>query len=60
MMSNIVVNEYYDDGKLKSVTYPALTDGSVLKSEYVYDGLSRLTSLTNYKGTEILSSYAYT
>ena len=59
-MSNIVVNEYYDDGKLKSVTYPALTDGSVLKSEYVYDGLSRLTNLINYKGTEILSSYAYT
>ena len=52
--------EYYDDGKLKSVTYPALTDGSILKSEYVYDGLSRLTSLTNYKGTEVLSSYAYT
>lgn len=52
--------EYYDDGKLKSVTYPALTDSSILKSEYVYDGLSRLTSLTNYKGTEVLSSYAYT
>lgn len=52
--------EYYDDGKLKSVTFPALTGGSVLKSEYVYDGLSRLTSLINYKGTEILSSYTYT
>ena len=52
--------EYYDDGKLKSVTYPALTDGSTLKSEYVYDGLSRLTCITNYKGTEVLSSYAYT
>jgi len=48
--------EYYDDGKLKSVAYP----NSVLKSEYVYDGLSRLTSLTNYKGTQILSSYTYT
>ncbi len=52
--------EYYADGKLKSVTYPALTDNSILKSEYVYDGLSRLTSLTNYKGTDILSRYAYT
>ena len=52
--------EYYDDGKLKSVSYPALTDGSILKSEYVYDGLSRLTSLTNYKGTDVLSSYIYT
>ncbi len=55
-----VTYEYYDDGKLKSVTYPPLTDGSILKSEYVYDGLSRLTSLTNYKGTDVLSSYAYT
>ena len=52
--------EYYADGKLKTVTYPALTDNSILKSEYVYDGLSRLTSLTNYKGTDVLSSYAYT
>jgi RHS repeat-associated protein len=52
--------EYYADGKLKSVTYPALTDNSILKSEYIYDGLSRLTSLTNYKGTDILSSYTYT
>jgi len=59
--SNVNVSyEYYDDGKLKSVTYPALTDGSILKSEYVYDGLSRLTALTNYKGTDILSSYTYT
>ena len=55
-----VTYEYYDDGKLKSVTYPTLTDGTVIKSEYVYDGLSRLTSLTNYKGTEVLSSYLYT
>ncbi|MBP3360063.1 MAG: RHS repeat protein, partial [Clostridia bacterium] len=52
--------EFYDDGKLKSVIFPTLADGSTLKSEYVYDGLSRLTSLTNYKGTEILSCYTYT
>ena len=52
--------EYYDDGKLKSITYPTLTNGSILKSEYIYDGLSRLTSLTNYKGTVALSSYTYT
>ena len=52
--------EYYADGKLKSVIYPALTDNTVLKTEYVYDDASRLTSLTNYKGTNVLSSYAYT
>jgi len=52
--------EYYPDGKLKSITYPALTDGKVVRSEYTYDGLSRLTSLTNYKGTEVISSYSYT
>ena len=32
----------------------------MLKSEYKYDGLSRLTSLTNYKDTQALSSYSYT
>jgi len=52
--------EFYDDGKLKSVTYPTLNDGSVLKSEYEYDGLSRLKKLTNSKGTAILSQYEYT
>ncbi|MBO5369074.1 MAG: RHS repeat protein, partial [Clostridia bacterium] len=52
--------EYYDDGKLKTVIYPTLADGSVLKSEYEYDGLSRLTSLINYKDTQVLSSYFYT
>lgn len=48
--------EFYPDGKLKSITYP----NGILKSEYAYDGLSRLTSLVNYKGNEILSSYSYT
>ncbi len=52
--------EYYSDGKLKSIIFPTLTDGSVLKSEYTYNELSQLTTLTNYKGTDILSSYSYT
>ena len=52
--------EFYPDGKLKSISYPPLSDGSVLKSEYEYDGLSRLKTLTNKKGTTILSSYSYT
>ncbi len=52
--------EFYEDGKLKSVTYPTLTDGEELKSVYIYDGLSRLSNLVNYKGTNIISSYSYT
>ncbi len=55
-----VLYEFYNDGKLKSVTYPTLTDGSVLKSEYTYDGLSRLKTLVNKKGETVLSSYSYT
>ena len=54
------IYEYYEDGKLKSVSYPPFPDGTVLKSEYTYDGLSRLKTLINYKGTQVLSSYAYT
>lgn len=51
--------EYYPDGKLKSISYPPLADGSIVKTEYTYDGLSRLYNLTNYKGTTVLSSYTY-
>ncbi len=62
-MKNAAANaeyEFYADGKLKTVSYPALSDGSVLKSEYVYDGLSRLKSLTNTKGDTVISCYNYT
>ncbi len=52
--------EYYPDGKVKTVSYPALTDGSILKSSYEYDGLNRLQKLSNLKGTTILSEYQYT
>lgn len=51
--------EFYADGKLKSVTYPPLSDGSVLKSVYTYDGLSRLKTLTNTKDATVLSEYSY-
>ena len=51
---------FYDNGKPKSVTYPTLSDGSILKSEYTYDGLSRLKTLVNKKGTSVLSSCSYT
>lgn len=52
--------EFYDDGKLKTVTYPTLNDGGILKSEYTYDGLSRLKTLVNKKNNIVLSSFEYT
>jgi len=52
--------EYEPDGKLKSITYPQLGDGSIVKSEYLYDGVGRLRSLTNKKAAVVLSGYQYT
>ncbi len=51
--------QYYDDGMLKSITYPALKDGKIIKTEYTYDNIDRLKTLKNYKGTKILSQYSY-
>ncbi|WP_410514400.1 RHS repeat-associated core domain-containing protein [Paenibacillus sp. BR2-3] len=51
--------EYFSTGQVKSITYPTLADGSVLKTEYTYDSLNRLGTLQNKKGTEVLSSYTY-
>ncbi|MEW6183310.1 MAG: RHS repeat-associated core domain-containing protein [Bacillota bacterium] len=52
--------EYYPDGKLKSITYPQLAGGIYLTTSYEYDKLGRLESVTNKKGTEVLSQYTYT
>nr|WP_285860118.1 MULTISPECIES: RHS repeat-associated core domain-containing protein [Paenibacillus] len=51
---------YYPDGKIDSIIYPPLTDGSVLKTEYEYDSLNRIKKMTNTKGEVILSSTTYT
>ncbi|BBH19477.1 hypothetical protein Back11_08220 [Paenibacillus baekrokdamisoli] len=51
---------YFPNGQVESISYPPLTDGSVLKTEYVYDNLKRLSSMTNKKGSTLLSSYSYT
>ncbi|RKP54133.1 RHS repeat protein [Cohnella endophytica] len=51
---------YYPNGQIKSLSYPPLTDGSILSTEYVYDNLNRISSMTNKKGTTLLSSYNYT
>nr|WP_275900999.1 RHS repeat-associated core domain-containing protein [Paenibacillus periandrae] len=52
--------EYTATGQLKTVTYPRLNDGSFLKTNYSYDKLNRLLSLTNSKNGETLSQYSYT
>ncbi|RED54736.1 RHS repeat domain-containing protein [Cohnella lupini] len=51
---------YYPNGMLKQITYPKLQDGSYLTSEFVYDGVNRLQSVTNKKGIQVLSTYSYT
>jgi len=57
--SNVKYN-YYPNGQLKSISYPPLTDGSILITEYTYDGLNRVRNVTNKKGTTVLSSSSYT
>ncbi|MFU1796223.1 RHS repeat-associated core domain-containing protein [Paenibacillus azoreducens] len=52
--------EYEADGKLKSITYPTLANGAIIKSEYTYDSIGRLLKVVNKKNTEILSQYQYT
>jgi YD repeat-containing protein len=52
--------EYYPDGKLKKITYPKLNDNSLLTTEYVYNALGRLSSMTNNKGSSVLSQFSYT
>ncbi|TNJ53556.1 RHS repeat protein, partial [Paenibacillus hemerocallicola] len=51
--------EYNPNGTLKTVTYPRLGDGTYAKADYVYDKINRLTSITNSKGGQTLSSYGY-
>ena len=44
---------------LKKIAYPKLDDSSYLTSDFAYDGTNRLLSVNNIKGTQVLSSYAY-
>lgn len=50
---------YEPDGKLQRVTFPILSDGSYLTSDYSYDGIGRLLKVSNKKGTVVLSGFAY-
>ncbi|MNI31982.1 tRNA(Glu)-specific nuclease WapA precursor [compost metagenome] len=51
--------QYEPDGKVSSITYPKLSDGSVLKTSKSYDGIGRQTKVTNTKGSTVLSEYQY-
>lgn len=50
---------YEPDGKLKSIIYPRLSDGSVLSTDNQYDAIGRLVKVTNKKGAAVLSEYQY-
>ncbi|MEK4159517.1 MULTISPECIES: RHS repeat domain-containing protein [Paenibacillus] len=51
--------EYFPTGQVKTITYPTLADGTVLKTEYTYNSLNQLWTMKNSKGTQVLSSYTY-
>ncbi|AKG34398.1 RHS repeat-associated core domain-containing protein [Paenibacillus durus] len=51
---------YYANDLVKSITYPPLTDGSILKTEYTYNkALGWTETVRNTKGGSVLSSYSY-
>ncbi|MNU95304.1 tRNA nuclease WapA precursor [compost metagenome] len=51
--------QYEPDGKVSSITYPKLSDGSILKTSKSYDGIGRQTKVTNTKGGAVISEYQY-
>lgn len=57
--TNIQYN-YYANNLVKSITYPTLTDGSTLKTEYTYNkAMGWVETMTNSKGSNVLSSFSY-
>ncbi|WP_339190355.1 MULTISPECIES: RHS repeat-associated core domain-containing protein [unclassified Paenibacillus] len=50
---------YFPTGQVKTITYPTLTDGTTLITEYTYDALNRISTMTNKKSSWVLSSYTY-
>ncbi|WP_379147446.1 polymorphic toxin-type HINT domain-containing protein [Paenibacillus sp. sgz500992] len=58
--SDNVQYSYYANGRVKTITYPPLTDGSILKTEYTYNkALGWVESMKNTKGSSVLSGYNY-
>jgi uncharacterized protein RhaS with RHS repeats len=54
--TSLVTTYFYPPvGNVDHITYPNTTE-----TDYGYDTLNRLTSVTNKRGTTLLSSYAYT
>ncbi|MEK4297432.1 RHS repeat domain-containing protein [Paenibacillus sp. FSL R5-0914] len=51
--------EYFPTGQVKTITYPTLANGTVLKTEYTYNSLNQIWTMKNSKGTGVLSSYTY-
>nr|WP_245339154.1 RHS repeat-associated core domain-containing protein [Paenibacillus shirakamiensis] len=51
--------QYEPDGKVSSITYPKLGDGSILKTSKSYDGIGRQIKVSNTKGSTVLSDYQY-
>ncbi|WP_019909195.1 RHS repeat domain-containing protein [Paenibacillus sp. HW567] len=55
-----VLYSYFANGQVQSITYPTLTDNSILKTEYTYNkALNWLESVTNKKGNSIISQFQY-
>ncbi|MEK4046824.1 RHS repeat-associated core domain-containing protein [Paenibacillus sp. FSL H8-0048] len=51
---------YFGNDQVKSITYPTLTDGSTLKTEYTYNpSLGWTERMTNTKGNFVLTAYSY-
>ncbi|ASA20281.1 hypothetical protein B9T62_05390 [Paenibacillus donghaensis] len=52
--------QYTGSGQVASLTYPTLTDSSLLKTEYQYKkALGWVESVTNWKGSTVLSKSEY-
>lgn len=55
-----VTYSYYPNNLVDTITYPTLTDGTVLKTKYTYNKVLNWTeSMENTKGNEVLSRYRY-
>jgi len=57
--NSFIKYQYYPDGKIDKIVYPVLKDGSQIKVDNNYDKLNRLESVTNYKGSQVVSEYHY-
>jgi YD repeat-containing protein len=57
--ANVQYN-YFANNLVKSITYPPLTGGSILRTEYTYNkALNWVESVTNKKDEAVLSAFSY-